>query len=208
MNWSCGTISMCTTLHLLIGNRQPHTLPNLYIPRARILSLHKALLAWLITGTPPALWAGDCLHGDITPPAAAHTGPYERISVAAMIASPKGAHWRPIHPTPTTEDRPDRADLPVRPTRVQSAQRRTSDLSSDTLPATTSNPQPDNTVPRLRNPQPRAPNSGGPTSPQVLKHEDIRTRHHKATTRHVVNAQLHKHKQGKVTQASVQCWAI
>ena len=101
-----------------------------------------------------------------------------------MIASPKGTHWRPIHPTPTTEDRPDRADLPVRPTRVQITQRRASDMSSDTLPAATSNPQPDNTVPRHRNPQPRAPNFGGPFTPQVLQQEEIRTRHQKATTRH------------------------
>ena len=67
-NWSCGTIAMCTTLHLLLGDKQPHTLPSSYIPRERMLSLHKALLAWLLTGTPPALWEIGCLHEDIIPP--------------------------------------------------------------------------------------------------------------------------------------------
>jgi hypothetical protein len=97
-NWSCGTIAMCTILHLLIGNIQLHTLPRLYISRDRIISPHKILLAWLLTGTPPAMWEIGCLHKDIIPPSMARIGPYAQISVAATIESPKGEHWRPHHP--------------------------------------------------------------------------------------------------------------
>ncbi len=65
--WSCGTIAMCTTLHLLLGDRHPHELPGLHIIRTRMLTLHRALLEWLIAGTPPALWQIGCLHQDIHP---------------------------------------------------------------------------------------------------------------------------------------------
>jgi len=50
--WSCGTIGMLTTLHLLLGKRRPHELSALCISRKKMLLLHKALFAWLITGTP------------------------------------------------------------------------------------------------------------------------------------------------------------
>jgi hypothetical protein len=83
---------MCTTLHLLLGHNQPHTLPRAYISREKMLSLHKALLAWLLKGTPSALWEIGCLHQDILPPSIAHTGPYAQLSVAATIESPKGGH--------------------------------------------------------------------------------------------------------------------
>ncbi len=33
-----------------------------------MLLLHKALLAWLIQGTPPNLWEIECLNKDIVPP--------------------------------------------------------------------------------------------------------------------------------------------
>ena len=60
-------------------------------------------MAWLLEGTPPALWDIGCLHRDILPPTAAQTGPYARKSVAASVASPKGGHWRPNHPTQNQE---------------------------------------------------------------------------------------------------------
>jgi len=31
--WSCGTFAMSPTLHLLLGNQHPHTLPSCYITR-------------------------------------------------------------------------------------------------------------------------------------------------------------------------------
>ena len=65
--WSCGTIAMLTTLHLLLGKRRPHELHALYISREKMLHLHKALLAWLITGTQPELWEIGCLHQDVVP---------------------------------------------------------------------------------------------------------------------------------------------
>jgi hypothetical protein len=104
--WSCGTIAMCTTLHLLLGDKQTHELPTMYVSRDHMLSLHKALLALLITCSPPALWEIDCLHRDILPPHSAHTGPYAPISVAATVALPKGAQWRPQSPKRVTGDVP------------------------------------------------------------------------------------------------------
>ncbi len=53
--WSCGTIAMCTTLHLLLGVSHPHELYESYTTKAHMLSLHRALLEWLIVGTPHAL---------------------------------------------------------------------------------------------------------------------------------------------------------
>ena len=66
--WSCGTIAMCTTLHLLLGDRHPHQLPGQYITRDHILTLHRALLEWRILSTPPAMWQIGCIHRDIHPP--------------------------------------------------------------------------------------------------------------------------------------------
>ena len=65
--WLCGTISMCTTLHLLLGVRHTHELRELYITITHMLTLHRALLEWLITGTPPTLWQLECLHQDMHP---------------------------------------------------------------------------------------------------------------------------------------------
>jgi hypothetical protein len=81
---------MLITLHLLLGHRRPHELPAYYLSQDRTLLLHKALLTWLITGTPPAIWELGCLTEDIVPPPLAYTGPYHRRSVAATIDTPKG----------------------------------------------------------------------------------------------------------------------
>ncbi len=97
--WSCGTITMCTTLHLLLGDRLPHELPGQYITRDNMLTLHKALLEWLILGTPPAMWQIACIHQDIHRPIQAHTCPYSLLSIAAAASLPKGQPWRPIRST-------------------------------------------------------------------------------------------------------------
>ena len=59
--WSCGTLAMSTTLHLLLGNKLPHDMPAGCITRDHMLALHKALLHWLLTGSPPPLWRDGCL---------------------------------------------------------------------------------------------------------------------------------------------------
>jgi len=121
-NWSCGTIAMCTTLHLLLGNSRPHALPTMHISRDYMHSLHKALLAWLLTGTPPTLWEIGYLHRDIISPPTAHVGPYAQLSVAAAIESPKGEHWRPIHPTKIPVEAPNMAALTMQHTGTQTSQ--------------------------------------------------------------------------------------
>ncbi len=50
--WSCGTFAMSTTLHLLLGNKHPHAMPSQFITREHMIALHRALLRWLLTGTP------------------------------------------------------------------------------------------------------------------------------------------------------------
>jgi len=92
---SCATIAMCTALHLLPRNWHPHELPGLYITRIYMLALHRALLEWLIAGTPPALVKTWCLHQDIHPPTLAHTGPYPMLSISATTLLTKGQPWRP-----------------------------------------------------------------------------------------------------------------
>jgi hypothetical protein len=99
---------MLTTLHLLLGQRRPHELLDNYLSQDHTLLLHKALLTWLITGTPPPLWELGCLNEDISPPPLASTGPYIRQSIAATIADPKGRYWRPTYPTPQIRDPPQR----------------------------------------------------------------------------------------------------
>jgi hypothetical protein len=76
--WSCGTIATCTTLHLL-GDRHPYELRDLYITRARMIPLHRALQDWLVMGTLTSMWLVRCMHRDQPPPShtqQAYTGPY------------------------------------------------------------------------------------------------------------------------------------
>ena len=50
--WSCGTIAMSTTLHLLLGDKHPHDMPSQCITREHVLALYRAMLRWLLTETP------------------------------------------------------------------------------------------------------------------------------------------------------------
>jgi hypothetical protein len=86
---------MCTTLHFLLGDRHPHELRTSHTTRAHMLVIHRALLEWLITGAPPALWQLGCLHHDIQPPSQAHTGPYPPLSISAAAALPMDQPRRP-----------------------------------------------------------------------------------------------------------------
>ena len=54
--WSCGPFAMSTTLHLLSGDKHPHDMPPHCISGDHMLALHRALLRWLLTGTPPHLF--------------------------------------------------------------------------------------------------------------------------------------------------------
>ena len=97
--WSCGTIAMCTTLHLRLGDRHPRELPGRYITRDHMLNLNMVLLEWLILGAPPAMWQIGCIHRDILPPVQAHTGPYSLLIIDATTSLPKGQPWRPVRST-------------------------------------------------------------------------------------------------------------
>ena len=90
---------MCTTLHLLLGDRHPHEVPDRYITRALMLNLHMNSLDWFIAGTPPALWQIGYTYRGILPPAQVHTRPYTLLSITATTSLPKGQTWRPELPT-------------------------------------------------------------------------------------------------------------
>jgi len=51
-SWSCGAFTMSTKLHLFLEGRYIYSLPALYITREHIFALPRALLEWLILGTP------------------------------------------------------------------------------------------------------------------------------------------------------------
>ena len=61
-NWSCGTIALLTTLHLILGCKLPHEIKQSRISRNQMLNFHKALLIWLLHKIPPDLWGIDCLN--------------------------------------------------------------------------------------------------------------------------------------------------
>ena len=63
--WSCGHFAPLTTLHLALGSKLPHKIKENSISRKQMLNLRKALLAWLLHGTPPDLWSIDCLNTPI-----------------------------------------------------------------------------------------------------------------------------------------------
>ena len=90
---------MCTTLNLLLGDRHAHELPRQYITREQMLTLHMALLKWLILGTPPTWWQIGCIHRNISLPTQAHTCPYFVLSIVATASLPKGQPWRPVRTT-------------------------------------------------------------------------------------------------------------
>ena len=64
--------------------------------QTHMMALHRALLKWLIAGTPPALWQLGCLHQGIHPASSAHTGPYPLPSISATTMLTKGQPWRPV----------------------------------------------------------------------------------------------------------------
>jgi hypothetical protein len=43
---------MSTIFHLLLGDKHPHDMPPKCITRRHMFALHKALLKWLLIGTP------------------------------------------------------------------------------------------------------------------------------------------------------------
>jgi len=86
---------MSTTLHLLLGDKYPHEMPPHSIARNHMISLHIALLNWLLTGSLPPLWGGGSFRDDINPPCTAELGPHLPHSTASTITLPQGHLWHP-----------------------------------------------------------------------------------------------------------------
>ena len=63
--WSCGTIAILTLLHLTLGSIRPDLIATNSITRHQMLTLHQAILRWLIIGTPPDLWQLQCFNTTI-----------------------------------------------------------------------------------------------------------------------------------------------
>ena len=176
---------MLTTLHLLLGQRRPHELPDNYLSQDHTLLLHKALLTWLITGTPPPLWELGCLNEDISPPPLASTGPYIRQSIAATIADPKGRYWRPTYPTPQIRDPPQRHPPTESHDKAHSTQGKTLPQPKGRPPVQprgTSLDKNGGTALSLRTGK-RIVKPGVRTPVHILTQEEIKSRHTKASNR-------------------------
>ena len=107
---------MSTTLHLLLGNQHPHTLPSGYITRDHMLTLHNSLLTWLLTGRPPSLWEDNCLRPDISAPLSTKLGMSQPlISINAACALPHGRPWHPCRISIPTQALSSHTLLPQRP---------------------------------------------------------------------------------------------
>ena len=78
------------------------------------MALHRALLEWLILGTPLALWSSGCLHSTIIPPQGTCRGPYDRRNIAAAILLPRGnTSLIPCMPYNGTPTPPNLGTLPA-----------------------------------------------------------------------------------------------
>jgi hypothetical protein len=77
----------------------PHSLLTQFITRGHMMALHRALLEWLIQGSPPDLWTRGCLNQGILPPQGACTGPYDCLNIAAANLLPKGTTRQAPCPT-------------------------------------------------------------------------------------------------------------
>jgi hypothetical protein len=104
-SWSCGTISILTLLHLtLIGSIRPDLIATNNTTRHQMLTLHQAILRWLIIGTPPDPWQLQCLNTTIIqipfitiPPNLTRCALLQTPSLPRGIPflPPQGAHLHP-----------------------------------------------------------------------------------------------------------------
>ncbi len=93
--WSCGTFAMLTTLNLLLGHQHPHELAPDCISRSQMLTLHRALLVWLITGHMPDLWRDECLLPTTARPPWPQRATPTPLSIAAAVTFPRGIRYPP-----------------------------------------------------------------------------------------------------------------
>ncbi len=184
-SWSCGTIAMLTTLHLLLGSRQPHELPALYISRGKMLILHKALLAWLITGAPPELWTIGCLNEDIDPHPLAHIGPYTLQSGAAAIECPHGEYWRPSFPAPSQVETTHLPVITRQQNRERTPQGNVAPLPQGPLPASPQDPPLTIGIDRQhpRDSGHRTVTPGEHHTNHILSYEDVKNRNAMASSK-------------------------
>ncbi len=87
---------MCTTLNLILKNEHPHTMLERCITREHTLALHRALLHWLLTGTPPSIWDNGCLLHTARPPTIMSSRLHQSYNIAATAALPLGQLWHPV----------------------------------------------------------------------------------------------------------------
>jgi hypothetical protein len=106
---------MRTTLNLLLGTEHPHTMPERCITREHTLALHRALLHWLPTGTPPSIWGIGCVLHSARPPTIMSSRLHQTHSIAAAAALPLGQLWHSIRTQQTTQIHRDSNTSQCRP---------------------------------------------------------------------------------------------
>ena len=159
-----------------------------------MLMMHKALLAWLITGTPPELLEIGCLNEDIVPPPSAHIGPYTQQSVAATIDCPHGEYWRPTYPAQTPVEAPNMAALTRQQSQVKISQGNvapppTTTSGPTTSPTTGSTPTTRVDIPRSMICGKKTAKPGEQSPTYILSYEEIKCRNTMASSRENIRAQ-------------------
>ena len=85
------------------GQTPPHAMASSYISREHMLALHRTLLKWLLTGSPPSLSVDECMRPDISAPPIPTPELHRTLSIAAATALPPGRLCHPSRvstPTP------------------------------------------------------------------------------------------------------------
>jgi len=134
-SWSCGTVAILTLLHLTLGSIRPDLIATNSITCHQMLSLHEAILRWLIIGTPPDLWQLQCLNSNII-----QISPIEiplNLTRCALLQTPSLPRGIPFSPP---------QGAPLYPINNQS---QVSPLNNNDTHLTTSTPHTQHTIPLL-----------------------------------------------------------
>jgi len=108
---------MNTTLHLLLGDKHPREMSPACITRGHMLALHKALLKWLLTRTPPSLWEKGCLMDNVSTTFLADSWLHNTHSIVAAAELPPGRPWHPHKVATLPPITRDNSPPPIRPTK-------------------------------------------------------------------------------------------
>ena len=156
---------MSTTLHLLLGDKHPHDMPAGCITRDHMLALHKALLHWLLTGSPPPLWRNGCLIDTVSELPYTDSWLHQTHSIASATALQGSRPW-----LPTRLDTP--APPPRAPSPEPSRQRKKAKRKKEATPPRKPQPLPEtHPAPTTHDGDKNHDQSHVTTPPAILNHK-------------------------------------